>query len=273
MLRSKKDLDNINSLKNRSERLARDIQNLTCLVQQSPGERLVSRVRSNGAYNYFACTKTETGEKMETYIPRDNVQLAEQLAVKEYAVQRLKDLKKEKQIIDDYLKYAENEKHAEKYLKSHPGAAQLIIPKLRKKDAFVQNWIMTDYVRSQDHPENLIFPTVIKDLQVRSKSESTIVDHLVQFGVPMRYEEEVIANGIRLHPDFTCLNPRTHEVFYWEHQGRWDDKNYVSHLKNREDLLRRAGIIPWINLLITTETLDKPLNPNWVDVLIKEFLL
>ena len=96
---------------------------------------------------------------------------------------------------------------------------------------------------------------------------------LVHFGVPFRYEELVYSNGIYYHPDFSCLNVRTLEKIYIEHQGGWDMDSYVDRLHNREMDLKQAGIIPWKNLLITTETKDQSLDINWVDVLIQYYLL
>ncbi|MBO7392365.1 MAG: hypothetical protein J6U77_07685, partial [Verrucomicrobia bacterium] len=73
--------------------------------------------------------------------------------------------------------------------------------------------------------------------------------------------------------DFKCKNMRTGKVFWWEHQGKWDDPGYVSGLPAREELLYKAGLVPWKNLIITTETQDLPLDLQWVDEIIRFFLL
>lgn len=158
-------------------------------------------------------------------------------------------------------------------LRNHPGLSALVLPQLRSKEDAVAKWRDAEYKRSTRHAENLKYPTVIPGLFVRSKSEADIISRLEFFGIPFRYEEEIIINGVAYHPDFSCLSPTTFEIKYWEHQGGWDKESYIEPLKNREATLASVGIIPWKNHIITTETLDQPLDITWVDMLIQYFLL
>ena len=267
-------MSNFNSLRRRSVQLDHEIEQFKRLIEQSPKGSLISRKKQSEGYDYYnRIEKPKPKEKRkEIYIPQNQIEVAKGLALREYAEARLKDAEREKRAVDLYLKTMEEEKSADLYLKRHPGAAELVIPELRSRAEYVEQWANADYIRSKEFPEDLIFQSSIPDLKVRSKSETIIIDHYIKSGVPFRYEEENMIDGIAYHPDFTCLNPRTLEIIYWEHQGRRDDKKYVKRLPNREEALRRGGIIPWKNLIITTETLDKPLDPVWVDVLIEYFL-
>jgi len=266
-------MSNYNSLYKRKKALEKELATLQNYLDSAPEGTLISRQKSIGQYKYYNYRLSPDGKKKETYIPQSNAVLAEKLACKAYAAKRLSDCKKELRILSDYLSFYGSEKEADRFLKAHPGAAKLILPLVEHLDAYAKQWQEAPYIRSEIHPEDLIYPTLNPNLKVRSKSEGDIYGRLVFFQVPRRYEEQIIINGIAIHPDFTCLNVRTREVFYWEHQGAWDKLDYVHKLPGREDQYRMAGIIPWKNLIITTETKNQPLDINWVDTLIQYFLL
>ena len=144
-------------------------------------------------------------------------------------------------------------------------------------------WKNIPYKRSQTNPEWLKYPTIIKGLQVRSKAEADIIGRFEHFGAAYHYEEyfdipEHLLNLYRrnsfdIHPDFKCKNMRTGKVYWWEHQGQWDNPKYVADLPAREELLFKAGLVPWKNLIITTETQELPLDLQWVDEIIRFYLL
>lgn len=250
-----------------------EVQMLEQYVSTAPKGKLVCRQRVPGKYDFSYCIHEQNGRKKEAHIPLSKKELALQLAYKEYAIKRLADCKKELYALNCFLSFYGREKETDQYLKSHPGAATLLTPILSSPDEYAKQWQKKPYTRSTNRPEDLIYPTVVPDLKVRSKAEGDIISRFIYFQVPYRYEEQLIINGIVLHPDLTCLNVRTREEFYWEHQGAWDKQNYVSRLSGREDQYRIAGIIPWKNLIITTETANQPLDINWVDLIIQYFLL
>ena len=264
---------NLDAFLLKSKFLDEEIQTLQHIINQSPKGSLISRKKSDGSYEYYQSVKDPEGKKKEIYLHKSDNETALGLAEKEYSLLRLKEAKKEKRIIDELINLDQNEKSYTRYLRQHPGAASLLIPAFEQKTPYAQQWKKYPYVRNDKHPEGLIVPTVVPDLNVRSKAEADIVSRLVHFGVPYRYEEEYVIDGIPFHPDFTCLNVKTNQVFFWEHQGRWDDPNYVRQLERRNLHFQKAGIIPWKNLIITTETSNQPLDIRWVDNLIQYYLL
>lgn len=263
---------NLKSLKVESENLEKEIKYWRSVLDNAPEGHLIARATKNGMYrySYYEGRKKESREIM---IPKENMSFAEQLAMKEYAACRIKDIEKNKEILDEYINNLKRERAAEQYLKLHPGPAELIIPKLRYKNKYIEEWQKADYAHSEKNKDKLKYPTLIKGLLVRSKAESDWISRLIHYGIPFRYEELVLIDNIALHPDLTCLNVRTLKKFYIEHQGAWDKDDYICKLGDRERTLSRAGIIPWKNLIITTETADEPLDINWIDELIKYFLL
>ena len=109
---------------------------------------------------------------------------------------------------------------------------------------------------------------------VCSKSEVIIADTLARFGVPYRYEQELYLKGLgSVHPDFNCLNTRTRSEFLWEHEGMMDDPGYASTSIQREDAYIENDYYPGVNLIITRETLDHPLDTHQIESLIQRFLL
>ena len=264
---------NKNDLKVRIEKLNYEIESLEKYVNNCPEGKLIVRTNPSGSHRYYVKKKDENGKIIEQYLNKSQRQIAVVLANKEYANACIKDRNNEKQYLQLMLSNECRESDTEKLLLTKPGIAKLVIPNLRQFDDYVTEWKNAKYIRSKEHPEHLTVPTIVPDLIVRSKSESMITSCLVQSGVPFRYEEEHQFGNILLHPDFTCMNPRTHEIFYLEHYGRVDDASYVLDQRWREDQYRKAGIYPWKNLLITTETDNQPLDLIWLKEIIGHYLL
>ena len=110
-------------------------------------------------------------------------------------------------------------------------------------------WANEPYEKSTYKPENLKLPTSA-GYRVRSKSEQHIVEQLVNYGVPHRYEQVIHIGDRWLAPDIT-FRSRSMELFYWEHAGMMDDPYYCARHKRKMTLLEQAGIVAWKNLIIT----------------------
>lgn len=264
---------NLDTIKKKKVLLENELAGWLSILEKAPEGKLVSRKKKNGKYEYTCSIKSPEGKKQEIYIPQSDYQLAANLALKPYAELRIRECRKELGLFHDILQFYEQERPSGNYLKTHPGASELILPAIYTADERVRKWQEAEYVRSTKHLEDLKYPTVIKGLLVRSKAEADIISRLVYYGVPFRYEEQVIIDGIVYHPDITCLNVRTFEIVYFEHQGAWDKEDYVRDQAERMVKFSKVGIIPWKNLIITTETAEQPLDINWVDEIIQYYLL
>lgn len=110
-------------------------------------------------------------------------------------------------------------------------------------------WGKQPYEKSTYKPENLRFPTSA-GYKVRSKSEQHIVEQLVNYGIPHRYEQVLRTGDKELAPDLTFRNWQL-EPFYWEHAGMMDDPYYRARHKKKMALMEQAGIVPWKNLIVT----------------------
>ena len=110
-------------------------------------------------------------------------------------------------------------------------------------------WAKEPYEKSTYKPEMLRLPTSA-GYKVRSKSEQHIVEQLVNYGVPHRYEQ-VIRAGSNVFASDWVFRDRNLELFYWEHAGMMDDPVYRARHKRKMVQLEQAGIVPWRNLIIT----------------------
>ncbi len=109
---------------------------------------------------------------------------------------------------------------------------------------------------------------------VRSKSEKIIADKLHSMNIPYVYEVVVKLEGHgKVHPDFTVLNTRTREEFYWEHLGMMDLPEYSNKAIKKIDTYEKNGVFVGKKLLVTYETSFYPLNIRSIERTIKEYLL
>lgn len=115
--------------------------------------------------------------------------------------------------------------------------------------------------------------------KVRSKSEVIIAERLRAAGVPYQYEtilqmcDEYFFDNYIWKPDFKVLNVKNGKSWYWEHFGMMDDPDYCAASLFKFESYAKFGIFPGKNLIFTAETRQHPLNIEYVDRVIEEYLL
>ena len=138
-----------------------------------------------------------------------------------------------------------------------------------KKDDHLRRhreWASEPYEKSTHYPEGRRFMTSA-GFRVRSKSEQHIVEQLVNYGVPFRYEQVIHINEIDYAPDFT-FRDRNMDLFYWEHAGMMDNPKYVDGYFNKMNAYNGIGIVPWKNLIITYD-IDGTINVPMIKSIIE----
>lgn len=128
------------------------------------------------------------------------------------------------------------------------------------------DWAKEPYEKSTFNPEGLKHPTSA-GFKVRSKSEQHIVEQLVNYGVPFRYEEVLRLNNKILVPDFK-FRGRDWMPFYWEHAGMMNDPFYCGRHKHKMNLMEEFGIVPWKNMIITYDN-DGEINVPMIKSIIE----
>ena len=123
----------------------------------------------------------------EKYIKQKDINLAKELAQKDYNQKVLDKVQRELKFIDDILDhYSEIDIH-EIYNNLHPERKKLITPILESDEMFLERWLSCKYEPSDYKEENLVYSTLNNE-KVRSKSECLIANLLLHKGIPYHYQ-------------------------------------------------------------------------------------
>lgn len=244
-------LDNqINSLKEKLQHLP-------------PGKLLCSR---NGKYYKWF----QIDENNKSYIPKENRQLAETLAIKKYLSLQLQDLENEKCVTQFYLNHHTYPGKAEQLLTQTSEYKNLLAPFFKPLSQELSDWTTESFEHNTLYPEQLIHKSSSGNL-VRSKSEAMIDMFLYIHKIPFRYECALSLDETTIYPDFTIRHPKTGEIYYWEHFGLMDNPTYARNTYAKLQLYTVHGIIPTIQLITTYETKDHPLSTAVIEKLVKHY--
>ncbi len=227
------------------------------------------RISTNkGTFQYYKITTA--GDKLGTYIPKDSLQEAKNLAQADYLQKLLPLLQTELDHINRLLSIQPST--AKLLATFHPGRRKLLTPATLSDKEYGAAWLSVEYNHKPFDPAAPVLQTST-GLRVRSKSEMLIAETLNRLGIPFRYEFPVSLKNYTAHPDFFCLNLKTRQEFFWEHFGMMDDTEYAQKAVTKLSDYQNCGIFPGKNLIISTETRETPLSVKQIEQLAKEYLL
>ena len=269
-----------NQLASQIEKQLADLQKILTAKKKSYEKAPQGRIRisQNGGHPEYYLV-TETGSLRGKYLPHSQETLARQLAQKDYDVRLIKQLQKEIDTLQNYLKHAGGGRAiSELYDSLCPARRALITPVTLTDEQYAANWQEVSWAGRPFSPDTPLLLTA-RGERVRSKSEVIIADTLFRHKIPYRYEYPLqvhrtsgSGDTITLHPDFLCLNTRTRTELYWEHFGRMDEPEYSKNAAGKLRLYIENGILPGRNLIITMETKTEPPTAQVLEKLIAEFL-
>ena len=207
-----------------------------------------------------------------TYIRRDNLIFANQLAQKDYDEKIIKSAEKELEAIRKYIaNYPEN--NVEQIFASiHKERQRLVNPIQEPIEEMIQKWEKVQYEGKEFPPD---YPEIYtdRDERVRSKSEALIANLLYKEGIPYRYEYPLRFKGYGfIYPDFLTLNTRTRKEIIFEHFGLMEDEGYEDTVIKKLNSYIQNGYYPGDNLIFTMETHNNPLNVRVVKQMIEHYL-
>lgn len=250
----------------KSKKLEKEIIKLEKQLNNFPPGRLFCRKNGKWVKWYI---KTE---EQSVYLKKEELKLAEQLAQKKYISTLLNEYKQEKKAIDYYLKHhCFDVPESYKLLTETTGFKDLLSKFYRPKINKYKDWMNEDYEKNTAFPEFLVHKTTSGNV-VRSKSEVLIDMMLCNYKIPFRYECALHIGMTIIYPDFTIKHPKTGNTFYWEHFGRMDDPEYRNKAIKKLQTYSEAGIIPGVNLIMTFETQQHPLNTEIIKKTIEFYL-
>lgn len=245
------------------EQLNKQITSIQNKLSTLPEGKLICTQNGNSQKWY------QTDGHTQTYIPKKNRQLAEQLAIKKYLSLLLEDLENELLATQFYLKHRSPISKADQLFTS-PKYQNLLTPYFTPQSLELTQWMNVSYDRNPLHPEQCIHNSISGNL-LRSKSEAMIDMYLHLNQIPFRYECALTLGDTTLYPDFTICHPHTQQIYYWEHFGLMDSSAYAQNAYSKLQLYTAHNIIPTIHLITTFETKEHPLNSKIIENIIQQY--
>lgn len=255
----------VNSRKSELEKIVFDKRD--SLKSAPEGELRTAKCRNTVQYFRRQKGGTSNGE----YIKKDNIELAVQLAQKEYDSKILAAAEKELRFLDGLKRLYDGKSinHVDGKLVKEKMC--LVNPVEKNDDEFIKEWQEQEYNHYNAFSENLKYINS-KGIHMRSKSEVIISNILDEYEIPYIYEKPLkLSRNSVVVPDFTLLDMRNRQEVYLEHLGLMDNMDYIerniSKIRSYED----AGIYIGQRLLITYEAKDMQLNVNKIRKMIESY--
>ncbi len=256
----------LNSLENEKSKLE-------SFIATAPAAHLKCRKsRNRNPAIYIVNDSAAPDTPKEQYVNKKTKAAAVRIVRKMHAELKVKELDQKIAAIRQLLEMLTAPSPSNQFLMDNPELAALFPHSLSNNEKLLQ-WKNAAYERSFDYPDQIKHNTIVPGLKVRSKSEGDIIARLELFGVPYHYDEVNYINGSKQTIDFVCLNVSTGKKWFWDHRGMMDDPAYIKKTLYNEQVFFNAGYMPGINMIVTYETRNHPLNIQEVDVFIKQYLL
>lgn len=259
-----------NELNNRRLYLNDLTEGVKTLLLSSPEGSLRANTK-NGKPQYYV--RTDTKDRTGKYIKKEDIELAKAIANRDYLKKVEEKAEMELDAIVKLLEILQMGTVEDVYEGLILPRKELVTPVAVSDEEYARQWLAQPY-RKKGFEEG--DPEVYTDRgeRVRSKSEALLFNAFCGYELPTKYEVPVkLWNGKVIHPDFDILNIRTREEFRWEHFGKADNPEYMRYNIGRLNDLMLTGYLPGVNLILTFETENKPLDMRIVHALIKKFLL
>ena len=230
-------------MQTKSYRLESQISILKQKLNSYPSGRLI--FVNNGGYTKWFISDNHTS----TYLPKKQKALARQFAEKGYIDAYIKDLEVEKEAIQQYLKYCDNNAgHVAKlttnadYLKLTSGGSQ------------------TDCSHTRAF-----------DIHLFNHNESVIAKLLLEYDISFEFKAPLFFDDITYYPSFTIKHPQTDELVYIEIFDCMENSIYRANTYFKLDLYALHGILPGKNLIALYGNENTPVNVAYVRAEIEYF--
>lgn len=230
-------------------------------------------IKNHGSNQFYL--RTDPKDKSGKYISKSDKQKLKPFLQKRYDEEVSKLVDTEINAIEDFLQKTDSvsKRLQMVYSNETDDIKQFLSPIDISDEDFISQWLSIPYEKKEINPDGPEYFTDKKE-QVRSKSEINIANCLNGMNIPYKYEcPLVLGNGYRMHPDFTILDVKNRREVYWEHRGMMDDLNYVKHTVERIKMYEKDGIFLGDGLIITEETLDRPLGTKEIRAIIEHFFV
>lgn len=142
--------NNYEQIKRRIDSIQEELKHIEKLKKEFPKENLIC-AKNNQYYKWYL--KTEAGT---TYLPKQNKDMAQKLALKKYYQLRENELKVELEACRAYMKKVKFYNENADDLLGHEEYSKLLGQSVYSVKQELQEWMAEEYDRCRIHPENLI---------------------------------------------------------------------------------------------------------------------
>ena len=240
-------------------------------IQTAPEGILRVNHRPNKKTQYYL--RRNRKDHNGVYIPESRKELVCQLAQKAYDEKVIQYASEESRELEKLINIYQEKNPDEVYDSLPLYRREIVVPAEKTREMFIKEWEGIEYERKGFAPGTPEFLTN-RGERVRSKSELIIANILSQEGIPYRYEYPLTLKGVgTVYPDFMVLNVRTRRELAWEHQGMMDDPDYAVKAVKKMQSYILNGVIPGIDLIVTSETRQTPLNVRIIKDFIKAYCI
>jgi len=237
----------VNLLKIELECCKKNLEKAEKKIKNLPAGRLRESTINNYPRFYY-CTIDSKGK----YIKADNKKLISALATKEYYSMLAKECKSRIKSISKVISQYESFDWDKLENKINQNKMQYVDVDIVSEKSMVKSWLQKPY-RKLKHFENK-YPTKKGDM-VKSKTEVIIADILFDYGIPYKYEMElVLSDGKRCYPDFTIFDVKQNRIIIFEHFGLMNDVEYAKKTRAKINAYIKNGFVPFDTFIYTFES-------------------
>ena len=263
------DTDFESVVKARKECLDRLITRLKKDIAKAPEGML--RISPRKTYTQYYWRKNPS-DRNGTYIHKADMKLAVDLAQRDYNKKLLNIIEEEQHLANEYCRLLKEKQLEDAYDSLNRYKQELVTSLEDEKAKRIALWNAEQYEKMAIDATTEFYSN--NGIRVRSKSELIIANMLEQYGVPYKYEKPITLKGMgTVHPDFTCLNTRTHKEIVWEHFGMMDNEAYASKNIIKLNTYNQNGYYIGKNMIASFETSLNPLSSRFVKAMIEEYLI
>lgn len=269
-IEEKLSVDNIlQTVQKRIQELENLLQNYKIATPEKKGSLKVTKNKNRYQY-YIKTSETPKGR----YLNKKSMPIIKELCQFHYEKKIFKALAIQLKLLRKFTTAYKLQSAENIYKNLNEGIKKYATPLIYNEEKFSELWN-----NSNNNYASLAFSTESPEListagiRVRSKSEMMIADCLSKNKIPFKYEFPIkTANRITLHPDFICLNTKTHQQFIWEHFGLMDNPEYAVNMVQKDNLYRKNGFYQGKNLIYTFETKQQPVTSREIEAIIQRYL-
>ena len=241
-------------------------------IRRAPEGSLRVSVSKGKFPQYYVYRREEDNSHINgKFIRKKEIRLAQKLAQKGYHEELLKVVKKEKELLDEFLENCKVSAIEAVYENLSKPRQALVMPVVQTQQEFLAEW--KEKIQGGMNSYTIVTELLTDNGEhVRSKAELILANKFLKEGIPYVYEPRIeLKSGRSVYPDFALLDIKERKTYYWEHFGLMDVPEYSEKMVIKMEEYQDNGYWPGENLLCTFETKENPLNSKMVDRILKRY--